>query len=99
MNNIPFLEQPNFSIVALLRRLGACIFGKRVQIVAIADHQCGQNKDREPDRHEDMGPLARPLPFTQGDTPEGAEDDDGRHVHGPAGELVFAHLCFAHAVC
>ena len=42
--------------------------------------------------------TAGPLPLLEHNAPERAEDDDAGHVERPTGELVFAHLCLAHAV-
>src|ERR1035441_5273756 len=43
-------------------------------------------------------PRAHPSPFSEGNSPQSAEDDDAGHVQRPARKLVATHLRFAHGV-
>ena len=66
--------------------------------VAVADDNRGVEQREDRDAKEELRELARAAPFMKRKTPAGAEDDNGRHVQGPAGELVFAHARFAHRI-
>src|ERR1700751_1035058 len=66
------------------------------KIVAVANDHGRSHQGEQGEEYKCLCPGAHATPLLQGDPPQGAEDDDARHVQCPAGKLVSAHLRFAH---
>ncbi len=68
------------------------------EVVAIANDNRGTNQKKETGGDQPSGAAAGASPLFQRQSPESGEDNNGRHVQGPTGEVVFAHLGLAHGI-
>ena len=68
------------------------------EVVAVAYDDGGADEKEETRGYKGFGPAAGSAPLFEREAPEGGEEDDARHVEGPTGEVVLAHLCLAHGV-
>src|SRR5580704_3284773 len=70
----------------------------RVQIVTCPNHDGSSDQKANTEPYCAFGLRSRLRPFAQCESPQRGENDDARHVQGPAGECVVTHLAFAHCV-
>ena len=65
---------------------------------AEADDDGGEDEQPDAGGDDAVHLATRALPFVEYPAPHGAENDDARHVQGPAGEAEAPHLGLAHRV-
>ena len=65
---------------------------------ANTDDDGGEDEGGDAGEDESARLGAGALPLLEDESPHGTEDDDTRHVQGPAGEAILAHLGFTHGV-
>jgi hypothetical protein len=69
-----------------------------VDVVAVADDDGRPDEQGEATGDQQLGAQAGAVPLLEDEAPEGGEDYDRRHMQGPGGEVVLAHLGLAHRI-
>ena len=71
---------------------------RSANVVPVTDNDRRRNQYQQAQGDQQLGSDTGTVPLFEGNTPQGAEDDDAGHVQRPTGKFEAPHLRLAHGV-